>query len=71
MASMTTYTAGVRYTTAEVAELYGVTPKAVRIWIRGGRLEALDIGTEGRKVYRITENQLEKFERATQVQKIT
>ena len=60
-----------RYTVAEVAERYSVREDTVRTWIRKGHLEALDIGSGSRKVYRITENQLEKFEGAAKEQKIT
>lgn len=64
-----TYTAGLRFTPKQVAERYGVRAETVRQWIRDGRLEALDIGSPGRKVYRITENQLKKFERDAGVKK--
>ena len=58
---------GMRYTTRQVAARYGVTEDTVRRWIREGRLEATNIGTGERKIYRMTENNLEKFERGTDV----
>ena len=53
------------YTTREVAERYSVKEDTVRRWVRVGTLEAIDIGSGERKIYRITHEALQKFEMRT------
>lgn len=56
------------YSTREVSELLGVTPKAVRSWIRKKELPALDIG--GPVGYKISESALKQFMETRQVRKL-
>lgn len=48
-------------TTGEAATRIGVTSQYVRDLIRAGALEAIDISTGGRAVYRVAEASLAKF----------
>jgi excisionase family DNA binding protein len=55
------------FTTAEVAEILGVTEGTVREWIRTGDLVAIDIAKGARHDYRISGEELDKFARSRQI----
>lgn len=52
-------------TTEEVAERYKVKPGAVRRMVRLGKIRAVNIGTDGRHIFRFAESDLVAFEEAS------
>ena len=52
-----------RLTTDEVADRLAVTVWGVRRMVRAGKLEAINIGTEKRRILRFNEAALTKFEK--------
>jgi excisionase family DNA binding protein len=51
-------------TTNQVAEMYATDEKAVRRWIRSGRLKAVNVGTSGCPRYRVSEAELVRYDEA-------
>lgn len=51
------------YSTDEVAEMFNVSPKAVRDWIKSGKLSAYKIG----KNYKISQENLDIFLKKSQI----
>lgn len=49
------------YTPKEVAEILRVSTEQVRCWIRSRQLEGVCVGTGKKKIYRVSEEALEKF----------
>lgn len=49
------------YTCNEVAEMFRVKVITVWEWIRLGKLEATNTGSENKPYYRVSEKQLKKF----------
>lgn len=52
-----------RYTVQEVAEAYALPPKSIRDRIRKQHLKAINIGSDRKKEYRITQAALDEYER--------
>lgn len=55
-------------TTEEVADRYATNPDMIRRWIRQGRLKAINIATPGRPTYRISADELDRFDEANSTQ---
>lgn len=51
------------FTSADIAERYGIKVSTVWDWLRSGKLKAIRIGKE----YRISEEDLKKFEKERSV----
>jgi excisionase family DNA binding protein len=49
------------YTVGQVAERWQLNAEVVRRWIRGGKVDALELG--GKAGYRIRASEVERFER--------
>ena len=52
------------YTPPQVAEMMGVNPSKVRVWIMSGELKAVDLSAKrgfGNPRYRITQDALDSF----------
>jgi excisionase family DNA binding protein len=58
-------TASPLLTPAEVARILNATPFSVRRWVQSGELEAIRLGSGPNARYRIPEDAVEKFVRAT------
>lgn len=57
------------FSTEEIANFFGVSDDTVRSWIRTNQLEALNVGTEARPRFRITDDQRDAFIRGRSTRK--
>ena len=49
--------------TAEFAEMFRLSRKTVERRIRRGEIEAINVGTEAKRIYRIPRSEVERYER--------
>ena len=48
-------------TVAEIAEHLKLNPQTVRDWCKSGQLEAVNVGTPARAIWRVSVTSLERF----------
>ena len=51
-------------TVAEIAEHLKLNPQTVRDWCKSGQLEAVNVGTPARAIWRVSVTSLERFKRS-------